>query len=139
MEAPTGGSREPIFVYDKAALSHQIKNKNKLVGQTNCGVWPRKRPAVFAQLEGEAVGPSGEAAAEPSLEFPRRRSGAEGPAGRHQERKKNLKKSSSPFSQSPNMAPSHGLCCSVALADGRDISRKLLRADRRAELSEIVF
>lgn len=29
MEAPTGGSREPIFVYDKAALSRQIKNKNK--------------------------------------------------------------------------------------------------------------
>lgn len=47
---------------------------------------------MFAQLEGEAVGPSGEAAAEPSLELPGRRSGAEGPAGRHQERKKKLEK-----------------------------------------------
>lgn len=117
---------EPIFVYDKASLSRQIKRnkQGKLVRQTNGGFCPRKRPAVFAQLEGEADGPS-EGKSLRQLNrlstFPRDAAEQKEQPGDTSREKENWKNSLHlRFTQRPKMASSHGLCCSVAVDEGRD-------------------
>lgn len=103
--------------------------RNKLVGQTNGAVWLR---TCLHSWKGEAVGqlsrlPTSAGKGEEQ----------KGQPATPEEGKKNEKKSSSLFSQSPKMVSSHGLCCSVTLADARDISRTY--TDRKKEVEQDLF